>query len=375
MKKPQFHPLQSERLKKEIKKAGLRLPRQLTVMITNGCNLNCRHCWPESVSHKSIDPVPVEPLKHLMTGFCALGILEICLTGGEPLTHPEWYELLRFACAQDGLKQVRLQTNGTLVTEENAGLLASMDKNKLIIQVSLEGDTSTSHDVLRGKGSFQKALRGLTYLTAAGLGPQTVVAFTETRSNFDGIPTLLEYLEEIGIGGFTSGTLVQAGRAAENPDLMRPTPEQYRTLLRRYGRDRDFRKRYHRMANIACLEWWFGKNNSTSEDCACLELPYVTAEGSLYPCLMLPADHLAVENVFQRPLQEFLKEAITRWSELPIFKKRRFTELSQCHACSGRTHCRGGCMGRAYAATGDFMTVEDRCALRKAVYALEGLTG
>ena len=28
-------------------------------------------------------------------------------------------------------------------------------------------------------------------------------------------------------------------------------------------------------------------------------------------------------------------------------------------------------MGRAYAATGDFMNVEDRCALRKSVYSWE----
>jgi MoaA/NifB/PqqE/SkfB family radical SAM enzyme len=318
-----MEPSTKNSLMESIARAELNPPKVLTLMMTNNCNLGCRHCWPESFSHEMMNPVPVETLKRLITDFCALGAQEICLTGGEPLTHSGWRQLLCFACVQKGLERVRLQTNGTLLNERDVKYLASMDKKKLLIQISLEGDTNRIHDHLRGKGSFQKALRGLKYLTAAGLGSQTVVAFTETQYNFDRIPLLLQYLERIGIGRFVSGTLVQAGRAADHSELALPTPEQYKSLLHLYHRDEIFRKRYHKMADIACLEWWLRKAHSVSEDCACFELPYVTADGALYPCMMLPVEDLAVRNVHKEPVTELLMKAISRWSDLPALRQRR----------------------------------------------------
>jgi len=361
-------PSTRDRLLGEIKKTGLRPPRVVTLMITNGCNLKCRHCWPESLSHEAVLPVPVQPLKGLIMGFNRLGVEEICLTGGEPLTHPDWLEVFRFSCGQEGLRRVRLQTNGTLLTQKDVEHLAEIHKKELIIQVSLEGATPKTHDRLRGKGSFERAFRGLNRLAAAGMGGQTVVAFTETHYNFDDLPHLLKRLDGLGIGRLVSGTLVQAGRAARIHALELPTPDQYRALLSLYHREEAFRKRYHKMANIACLEWWFGKTNSASENCKCFEMPYVTTDGLLYPCIMIPADHLAVKNAHEQPLETLLKKAIPLWSGLPALNRRRTVELGLCQTCSCKQHCAGGCMGRAYATTGDFMMVEDRCALRKAVY-------
>ena len=366
-----MNPSTREHLLGGIRKAGLKPPKVLTLLITNGCNLKCRHCWPESLSHEVFLPVPVQVLKRLITGFSGLGLEEVCLTGGEPLTHPDWLEVLRFSCRQEGLKRVRLQTNATLLTEKDVKHLAAITEKELIIQVSLEGATSRTHDRMRGRGNFKRAFRGLERLAAAGLGGQTVVAFTETHSNCDELPRLLKRLDDIGVGRLLSGTLVQAGRAGRTRDLQLPTPDQYRALLDFYHRDNAFRKRYHKMANIACLEWWFGKADSASENCACFEMPYVTADGVLYPCIMLPATHLAVQNAHEEPLEALLTKAVSLWSGLPALNRRRSVELEPCKACSGKQHCAGGCMGRAHATTGDFMSVEDRCALRKAVYEWE----
>jgi radical SAM protein with 4Fe4S-binding SPASM domain len=84
---------------------------------------------------------------------------------------------------------------------------------------------------------------------------------------------------------------------------------------------------------------------------------------------MLPAVEFAVEGVYQRSLAEVLRQALPLWAGLPGLHQRRLRELGQCKTCPGRLHCAGGCMGRAYDATGDFMSVEDRCDLRKAVYS------
>ncbi len=84
---------------------------------------------------------------------------------------------------------------------------------------------------------------------------------------------------------------------------------------------------------------------------------------------MLPAEHLAVKNVYQRPLDDVLLEGLSLWAELSDLHYRRSVELETCKNCPGKQHCAGGCMGRAYTSTMNFMNVEDRCELRKEVYS------
>jgi len=352
-------------------RAGLRSPKIVTLMITNGCNLSCLHCWPESRSCGTVPPVSADTIRRLIGEFTLLGVEEICLTGGEPLTHPDWFEILSFACRQPGLNRVRLQTNATLLTEVDIEALSSIDFKGLNIQVSLEGATAETNDRVRGPGSFEQAFRGLKFLAEAGLGQQVVVAFTETQHNFAELPRLLQLLDGLGIGGLVSGTLVLGGRAAQSDQIAPPTPAQYRELLNLYHSDPQFRSRYKKLGNIAAIEWFTGKSYPAGEGCMCIEMPYINADGDMYPCLMLPIDKLAAKDVFHRPLYEVLFEGLSLWADLADMNRRRSVELEACKNCPGRLHCAGGCIGRAYAATGDFMNVEDRCALRKSVYSWE----
>ena len=352
-------------------RAGLRSPKIVTLMVTNGCNLSCLHCWPESRSCGTAPPVPADTIRRLIGEVVLLGVEEICLTGGEPLTHPDWFEILSFACRQPGLNRVRLQTNATLLTEVDIEALGSIDFKGLTVQVSLEGAIAETNDRVRGPGSFEQAFRGLKFLAEAGLGQQVVVAFTETQQNLAELPRLLQLLDGLGIGRLVSGTLVLGGRATQSDQVAPPTPSQYRELLNLYHSDPQFRSRYKKLGNIAAIEWFTGKSYPGSEGCICIETPYINADGEMYPCLMLPIDKLAAKNVFHRPLDEVLFEALSLWAELPDLNRRRSVELEACKNCPGRLHCAGGCMGRAYAATGDFMNVEDRCVLRKSVYSWE----
>lgn len=351
--------------------ADLRIPKIVTLMITNGCNLSCVHCWPESRSCGTTPPVPADTIRRLIREFVLLGVEEICITGGEPLTHPDWLEILSFACRQPGLNRVRLQTNGTLLTESDIKAFGSIDFKGLTVQVSLEGATAETNDRVRGPGSFDQAFRGLKLLAEAGLGKQVIVAFTETLHNFAELPRLLQLLDGLGIGRLVSGTLVPGGRAAQSDQVAPPTAAQYGELLNLYHSDPQFRWRYKKLGNIAALEWFRGKSTPGSEECVCIETPYINADGKMYPCLMLPVDKLAAKDVFHRPLDDVLFEAVPLWAQLPELNRRRSVELEACKECPGRLHCAGGCMGRAYAASGDFMNVEDRCALRRSVYSWE----
>ena len=360
-----------EQLRALITGSGLKLPGILTLMITNDCNLHCAHCWPESGCSVKTLPVPAEKLLTMIGNFVQLGAEEICLTGGEPMTHPHWLDILRASCTVSGLKKVCIQTNGTLLTEEIVNALTLIEFKGLTIQVSLEGATAQTHDRLRGQGTFERALRGIRLLAEAGLGGQTVIAFTETTDNFLELPELLDTLDYMGIGRLVSGTLVQAGRAARVPRLFPPTPLQVKELLDRFQGNKAFREKYQRIGNIACLEWLKGRKNPSAQSCSCIETPYVKADGTMYPCTMLPMEKFAIRDVYSGSIEEIFFEALPLWAELQKIQRRRIEALQECKACPGGPHCAGGCMGRAYAVSGSPMAVEDRCAIRKSVYLWE----
>ncbi|MCF6158026.1 MAG: methyltransferase domain-containing protein [wastewater metagenome] len=96
---------------------------------------------------------------------------EFYLTGGEPLLHPQITdivkEILRYGPAT-------ILSNGTLITEEFAREFSQIfhaSRHMLDFRISLEDYREAENDQIRGKGSFQKAVRGIRALQRAGFRP------------------------------------------------------------------------------------------------------------------------------------------------------------------------------------------------------------
>ncbi len=366
---------QTEKVTLLLEDAGLLPPEMLTLMITDICNLRCRHCWLDcgTDANDAAGPVPVAVVSRIIEDFAKLGGTALTLTGGEVLTHPDWFKILAFACSQRTLTSVCLQTNAVLVTREIATALGTIADMKFSIQVSIDGASAKSHDRVRGNGSFDMAMRGLHRLVVGNMGPRIQVAFTEMRHNISEIGRLMEILEPLNIRKLVSGTLVKGGRARRSDRLALPVPSQYVEIINRYRSDTAFRTLYDRMGKMPAIEWYKGKSTPTERVCSCIKTPFITAEGRMYPCVMLLADAYGIAGVLQRPMPDVLLEALPLWAELPQIEQRRRKMLKTCSDCPGKAHCAGGCMGRAHANSGKLMEVEDRCALRRAVYALNKL--
>jgi radical SAM protein with 4Fe4S-binding SPASM domain len=347
--------------------SGLRPPRALTLAVTGLCNLECLHCLVEAGPKATQRHVPADHVRRVVAEHAALGGEAISITGGEALLHPEWLEILQFCRAQPSLRTVTLQTNGALLRDAHIDALRALRFEGLEVQVSLDGGFPSTHDHVRGRGTFVKAVDGIRRMAAAGLGEHVSVAFTEMRHNMEDVPALLALVERLGVKRLVAGTLVREGRAV-GCDLAPPTAEQVRSLLARYHGNARFRRLYEAYGNIACIEWWKGRARAGSDCCALVEHPYVTADGTIYPCALCRVDDFAVYGAFEKPLASALAEGIPLWAPLLDLKRRRHGNLSPCQGCVGKLHCGGGCMGRAHAATGEFMVVEDRCELRKSVY-------
>ena len=350
---------------------GLKPPKALTLMITRDCNLGCRHCLVDSRPAAGAGPVSTGIISSKVKEFASLRGERLILTGGEILTHPDWLEIVGFTLKNTGLS-VCLQTNALLITPKVVDRIQALPTDRLSFQVSLEGAEADVHDFIRGPGSFKGAIKGLELLVSAGLGRQTKAAFTETNQNFGDLPKTIELVVKLGLSGLVSGTLVKSGRARNSDHLNLPSPDQYEKLLQKYLTDTDFRELYDQYANISAIEWYKGRHTPGPDGCGCIGELYLTARGLLHPCPMFLHPAYAAEDAHIRPLGEVISRALPLWAELPRINRKRKSSLAPCRTCPGREHCKGGCLGRAFAAHGGLFTVEDRCLLRRVVYGMAG---
>lgn len=351
-----------------IRNAGLHAPETMTLMVTDGCNLYCRHCWHDCQDRRNANIVSGPNIRRVINAFTQLGGCKINLTGGEFLSHPDWQGILQFCLNHSGIDRVCLQTNATLISQNHIEALQELKLDKLVIQISLDGARSQTHDLVRGFGNYFSAMAGLRLLIKAGLGHQIEVAFTEMVHNMPELPELIEKIDELGISRLVSYTLVNAGRASKSTRISLPAPAQYWELVHLYQIDAVFRNLCDRKATISAIEWFKNRKASSDGHCNCLKNIFVDAQGCIYPCAMLLLDRYSSQSVYSIPMDKVIFEALPQWRNLPILSRKRQSMLVHCGRCPGRNHCKGGCMGRAATAMGELMDPEDRCSLRKAVY-------
>ncbi len=344
---------------------GLRPPKTLTLSLTGACNLQCTHCWVDAGVTSSASHVPSKTLRRIIAEFADLGGEGVRFTGGEPLCHPDWLDLVRLARSL-GYGEISLQTNAMLITDRHAAVLAEHDFPGLVIQISLDGASPQTHDLVRGAGAFDAALAGIGRLAGAGLGPRLAVFFTEMRHNLHEIPELLQLCERLRVASVATGALVACGRAAEQGPVAPASLDQYQRLLDRFETDPRFRELYERFGTVAPLEW-ARSESQCSTGCTLVENPYLTPAGTLYPCLMCHADAYAVSAVHHKGLAASFAEGAPLWSSLLQISRRRARSLAQCQECPEARACAAGCMGRAWGSCGDLMAADDRCELRRAI--------
>jgi len=351
---------------KLLQREGLKPPRMLTFSITGACNLICTHCWVEADTTSSTMHVPEVTIRRIISEYRELGGEGVRFTGGEPLLHPSWPDLVRFAC-ELGFTNVATQTNAILVRDEHVVSMRKMKCPGLLLQISLDGAQAATHDMVRGKGAFDGVLRGIRMLVAGGLAKNISIFFTEMSHNLDEIPALLALADSLGIESVSTGALVLCGRAVKESLVAPPSPEQYFSLLHRFETDNGFRDLYAKIGTTAAIEWLKG-DAPRKESCTFVENPYLSFGGRLYPCVLCHTDEYAVPAVFEKSMAAVFAEGAPIWASLHRISKSRAETLKECRDCPGESYCSGGCMGRAWGSCGDFLSVDDRCDLRKRIY-------
>ena len=180
-------------------------PEEIAFKLTNRCDLRCSHCyqWSGTGYHHNLPSAERNSDMDLALIATVLESTRHCksnvyLWGGEPLVYRQWDGLVDLLA--DDPRWTSLCTNGTLLEKRLDSLLPL--SAQLEISVSMDG-FEEAHDRVRGKGAFQRTMRGLQALLAAKraghyLGEITV-NFVITDVMIGRIPEFVRWLDAFGV--------------------------------------------------------------------------------------------------------------------------------------------------------------------------------
>jgi hypothetical protein len=129
------------------------------------CNLACDYCCVRSSPTAPRRELGLANVRRIATEAPPLGVREIFVTGGEPFLLPDVGEVLAACCEA---APTTVLTNALLFKGARADVLRGLPKDRLTVQISLDSATPELHDLRRGKGTWERARRGVAAVREAG---------------------------------------------------------------------------------------------------------------------------------------------------------------------------------------------------------------
>ncbi len=306
--------------------------RWLFFEITDRCNLRCRHCGSSCTAEGQA--LTVEDIERtLRTLQQHPDKPAVCLTGGEPMMHPDFFEIARLV-KEMGFSW-GMTTNATLIDDAVAEKLREAGMST--VSVSLDG-MERSHDSLRQKeGAWRLALRGLEALQKAGFKPQVTTVLH--HGNFDDLERVYDLLCGMGVTSWRPINVEPIGRACESADLLL-TPDQFRRLLS-YIREKRFDQDCPMEVTFGCSHYLGVEYERMVRDhyflCgAGILTASVRSNGDICACLDIEnRPELVQGNIRKDDFMEVWK------NRFEVFRGDRTAGSSKCAACPERFICGG----------------------------------
>jgi SynChlorMet cassette radical SAM/SPASM protein ScmE len=351
----------------------MRTPRSVDIELTARCNLRCAYCYffgNEAVAYRDL---PAEEWLRFFEECGRLGVMNLTLAGGEPFMRRDLRRLLEGVVANR--MRFSLLSNGGLIDDEIAGFIKKTGRCDYV-QVSVDGSRAETHDVFRGKGSFEAAVRGIRTLQRHGV--PAAVRVTIHSANVENLEATAHFLlEELGLPGFGTNAAGYLGACRGNAGQVLLTTaqrEQAMATLLRLAEQYDGRISAN-AGPLAEARMWGEMERARAEGapafpnggrltaCGCPnDKIAVRADGTIVPCSMLA--HMELGRINRDPLAEVWRESpalngLRARREIPL------TDFAFCAGCEYAAYCTGNCPGLAYSLTGEVNHPSPDACLRR----------
>lgn len=283
----------------------------IMIRILKKCNSHCTFCdfW------KSNDEMSIDKIKNIISNAKSLQVKEICLTGGEPTIHKNFFEILEMI-QKSGLVYSFI-TNGSNLNDEFLKKLMKFPPNKLFI--SIDSSTEKIHDDLRATpGLYKKARGGIQKLNKFSNRPKLIVNYVISNKSYLDLPKMVELSEEMGFDEINLFNIKKVD--ALYLDEMQIT--EYNSII-----VPKFLKvlKDHKVVLRNDNPYIFGMTrdeieNSTNGDYSSLnyynkkcflsrKMIFIECSGEVYPCNNSPykSKNFILGNIFEKSLEEIIK--------------------------------------------------------------------
>jgi len=271
----------------------------LRISVTDRCNFRCTYCMPKEVFGHDWEflsrelLLSFEEIARLTRIFVGLGVRKVRLTGGEPLLRKDVESLVAILAAIEGVNDLTLTTNGSLLERKAAALAAAgLDR----VTVSLDSlDDATFMRMNDVEFPVAKVLDAIDAAAAAGLGPIKVNVVVKRGVNdhevvdmarhFKGTGHIVRFIEYMDVGhtnGWRLDDVVPAAEVVSRISAAMPME----MVAPNYPGEVANRYRYEdgtgEIGVIASV---------TRPFCGSCTRARLSAEGSLYTCLFATGGH------------------------------------------------------------------------------------
>ncbi|MGA0382053.1 MAG: GTP 3',8-cyclase MoaA [Arenicellales bacterium] len=177
--------------------------RDLRISVTDRCNFRCVYCMPREIFGPGYAFVPrkdlltLEEIARLARIFAQIGMRKVRITGGEPLIRRNLEHLVEMVSAIDGVDDISLTTNGSMLTARRAIDLKAAGLRRLT--VSLDAlDDETFKKINDVDYPAIRVLDGIDNARAAGFNDIKVNAVIRRGLNEHAVMDLVEHFRGSG---------------------------------------------------------------------------------------------------------------------------------------------------------------------------------
>ena len=318
------------------------IPFRLHVDLTNACNERCVHCYvPQTGIRYFIEDAIAEKV---IAEFRDMGGLQLTLSGGECLLHPQFKKILRYARSQD--LAVSILSNLTMLDEDMASLFKDLSLS--LVQTSLYSMDPLIHDsITKIKGSFFKTKTAIEMLHKLDVPVQ--ISCPCMRLNYQGYKDVIKYAN--GMKMKSSTDFIMMGRSDGSIDNLnnRLTLSESESLMRAiFEHDPE-------MQAIVRSSKQEDVHVKREDEPICgvgIDSICLNADGNYYACSGFQGFPLG--NCYSQTLSYV-------WNESPqilYLRKLRRGDIPRCVSCMDADFC-SVCLVRNFNENGDMLKVAE----------------
>ncbi len=320
---------------------------------TRRCNFRCIHCYAMSPSitrtSKGNNEINTKKFFNLIDRFDEMGVISICLTGGELFFRRDILDILKYIDSKN--IEIGILSNGSLLDKHKINEIKKLDPK--FIRISFDSHKKELFEKIRGEGTYNKVIKNIEELLDYGIKTEiNCVLFRGINDSYSHLREFLSFFGDRGVSPqkITFDEFAPEGEGKDKSFYLvkeKMTVKKIKKAFKKVFPNSEF----VRMKETSFWNKYDGENNFNSNFCGLgEETCYINSNGDVTLCPGLSIAIYRVGNI----LKEDIKEVWENSEMFNYFRNKEYLKDCKCSDCKSLEKCFGGCKAKSMTFFGKF---------------------